>query len=346
MTTGAKQVIKLLLRLAVTAGLLVWVFSQQNVRGQFWQAARTVRWECLILVWLLTLLYFWVSSIKLRIILRQQGIHAGVGIIFGASAIAALYSMIVPGILSTAAKWYVLEKDTGKGSAVFSSMLYNQLSITVIVLAFGLTGIIVTNPISVVLSDTTRPWVLPVTAGLLLAGIVVTTLLLLNPRTGGPMVRASLFWLRPLPAAVRQRVQKVSEQIAVFQSAPVRFHAKIAMITFLASCVIGVLVYVGSARAANIHVPLGVLVWVSSIIYVLGRLPISLANLGVREVTLVGFLASYGVEKPGALLMSMILFSTSVLMAIIGAGYQLAWFSGSRRTRDREPAKGISEVER
>jgi len=39
----------------------------------------------------------------------------------------------------------------------------------------------------------------------------------------------------------------------------------------------------------------------------------------------VGFLAIYGVDKPQALLMSMILFSTIVVMAVIGAMYQLFW---------------------
>jgi uncharacterized membrane protein YbhN (UPF0104 family) len=349
MAIRVKQLVSLLMRLAVTAGLLIWVFSLENIRGQFWRTVWTARWEFLILVWLLTVLYFWISSVKLRIILRQQGIDVGVGLIFGASAIAALYGMVVPGILSTAAKWYVLEKDTGKGSAVFSSMLYNQLSITVVILAFGLTGIIVTNPTAMVLPDATRRWVLPVVAGLLLLGLVGVALLLLNPWTGGRLLRGSLFWLRPLPAAIRQRVQKVSEQIALFQSAPVRFHVTIALITILASCVVGVLVYIGAARAAHLDVPLGVLIWLSAIIYVLGRLPISLANLGVREVTLVGFLAFYGIEKPDALLMSMILFSTSVLMALVGAAYQIAWSAGARKRRepgltdaleDRTSAKG------
>jgi hypothetical protein len=56
-----------------------------------------------------------------------------------------------------------------------------------------------------------------------------------------------------------------------------------------------------------------------------------MANLGVREVTLVGFLAVYGVEKPAAMLMSMILFSTMVLLAIMGAAYQLLWAVTARK---------------
>ena len=81
-----------------------------------------------------------------------------------------------------------------------------------------------------------------------------------------------------------------------------------------------VLVALGSpARAANVTAPLG-------------RVPISVANLGVREVTLVGFLAFYGVEKTAALLMSMILFSALVLMAIIGAIYQISWALRSKKS--------------
>ena len=54
-------------------------------------------------------------------------------------------------------------------------------------------------------------------------------------------------------------------------------------------------------------------------------MPISIANLGVREVTLVQFLAFYNVEPSAALLMSMIFFSGTVFMAIVGAAYQILW---------------------
>jgi hypothetical protein len=36
-----------------------------------------------------------------------------------------LYSLILPGILSTGVKWYILKRLTGKGTQVLSSMLYN-----------------------------------------------------------------------------------------------------------------------------------------------------------------------------------------------------------------------------
>jgi len=62
------------------------------------------------------------------------------------------------------------------------------------------------------------------------------------------------------------------------------------------------------------------------------RIPISVANLGVREFTLVGLLALYGVDKSQALLMSMILFSALIVMALIGAIYQLSWTVSEKKS--------------
>ena len=56
-----------------------------------------------------------------------------------------------------------------------------------------------------------------------------------------------------------------------------------------------------------------------------------MANLGVREVTLVGILGIYGVEKSEAFLMSMIIFSSLVFMAVIGAIYQISWALSSKK---------------
>ncbi len=106
----------------------------------------------------------------------------------------------------------------------------------------------------------------------------------------------------------------------------------IASITIIANLIGGVLIYFLSAKAANITAPVGVFVWLCAVIYILGRIPISVANLGIREVTLVGLLGIYGVGKPQALLMSMILFSTVILMAVIGAIYQLFWAVSAKKT--------------
>ena len=178
------------------------------------------------------------------------------------------------------------------------------------------------------MSNTENLWLLPAICGILLTAIIVISLLLLNSRTGGKITNGIGFMLRPFPAKISQKGREILDQIATFQAAGAGFHLRIASITIIDTLIATVIAYILAARAANITAPVGVFVWLCAVIYVLGRVPISVANLGVREVILVGLLGIYGVDKSQALLMSMILFSALVVMAIIGAIYQIFWAGG------------------
>ena len=114
MTARSKQLAKLLIRILITTGLLVWVFSQIELQ-QFWQTIKTARWELLIAVWALTIIIFWINSIKMKLILKKQGCNVGIATLFGASAITSLYGMVMPGILSTSAKWFTHKQQISKG---------------------------------------------------------------------------------------------------------------------------------------------------------------------------------------------------------------------------------------
>jgi len=331
MTTRSKQLAKLLIRILITTGLLVWVFSQIDL-GQFRQAVKTARWQLLIAVWVLTVIFLWIRSIKMQLILKKQDCKIGIATIFRASAVTSFYSMILPGLLSTGAKWYILKKDSGKGSNVLSSMVYNQLLTMFIMIVFGLAALMITNPVLILKTDVNNRWLLPLICGILLTVIILIALLLLSSRTGGKIIDGFGFFLRPFPVKIRQKARELLDQIATFQAAGAGFHLKIASITTIDTLIGGVIIYVLSARAANVAAPVGVLVWICAAICVLGRLPISVANLGVREITLVGLLGIYGVEKSQALLMSMILFSALVFMAIIGAIYQIYWAVSSKKS--------------
>ncbi len=325
-----KEFIKFAVRAVVATALLIWVFSRINLQ-QFRQTVKTARWEFLIAVWGLTLIVFWLNSIKMRFILKKQECDVSTGKIFGASAVTALYSMILPGLLSTGAKWYILKKDTGKGTNVLSSMVYNQFSTMVVMMVFGLAALIVTNPATLLLTNPKSQRLLPVVCGILLVATILISLLLLNSRTGGKVIEALGFLLRPLPATLRLTGQKILEQLSTFQTAGWLFHLKMLLFSLAGTIIYGIIVYVFAAKAAGISVPVWVLVWQCALVFILGRLPISLANLGVREVALVESLGLYGVNAPSALLMSLIIFSNKILLAAIGAVYQISWTIQSRQ---------------
>ncbi len=324
MTSRGKQIVKLLFRLLVTTGLLVWVFSQIDLE-KFWQAITEARWPYLIAVWVLTAVLFWIRSVKMQFVLKKQSCHIDANTLFGATTITALYSMILPGILSTGVKWYILKKSSGKGSHVLSSMIYNQFSTMALMTAFGLLALIISNPTPLLFPNAIHQWFLPVICGIFLIALLLFVFLLLHHRHGTRIIDILKIPLKPLPAGIQHKGRDILDQIAVFQTAGRRFHLMVALITTFDTLVGGVVTYILAARTANIDAPTLIFVWLCAGIYVIGRLPITVANLGVREITLVGFLAMYNVEKPAALLMSMILFSALVAMAMIGAIYQISW---------------------
>ena len=344
MTTRSKQLAKFLIRILITTILLIWVFSRIDLQ-QFWQTVKTTRWQFLIAVWALTAIIFWINSIKMQLILKKQGCNVSIVTLFGASAVTLFYSMFIPGILSAGIKWYILRKDTGKGSNVLSSMLYNQLSIMFVMTVFGLGALMATNPASLLIANGQNQWLLPVVCGVLLVTMLLLALLLLNKSAGGKMLEILGLLLRPLPSRVRPKSHEILDQIAIFQTVGCRFHLTITLITITGTLIGGVATYVLAARGANITVPLGVFVWLCAIVYILGKVPISVANLGVREYMLVSLLSMYGVDKPAALLMSMILFSALVFMAGIGAIFQLRWASMASKpagARELDKSKEIS----
>lgn len=331
MTNRGKQIAKLLIRILITTGLLVWVFSQIDLK-QFWQAIRMARWPYLIGVWVLTAVLFWIRSMKMQYVLKKQSCHIDANTLFGATTITALYSMILPGILSTGVKWYILKKSSGKGSHVLSSMIYNQFSTMVLMTAFGLLAFIISNPTALLFPNAIHQWLLPVICGIFLIALLLFVILLLHNRHGTRIINILKIPLKPLPSAIQNKGREILDQIAVFQTAGGRFHLMVALITTFDTLVGGVVTYILAARTANIDAPALIFVWLCAGIYVIGRLPITVANLGVREATLVGFLAFYHVEKSAALLMAMILFSALVAMAMIGAIYQISWGMADKKS--------------
>ena len=325
MTDKSKKILKLVIRIAVTSGLLALVFCRID-RQQLSEALRAARWHFLIAVWALMVVIYWVTSMKLRIVLKKQGCSLNTLTIFGVSAITAMYSLLMPGMLSMGMKLYILRKGTGKGINVFSSMVYNQFSAIIVMMIFGLGALILTNPASLVLTNEENYHLLPIICGILLVGLVLMCLLLLNGRMGGKIINGISYLLKPFPSKIRLKGQEILRQFAVFQTVGWKFHLVILLMIIVGTLLCGIIIFIFAAKAVNITVSPAVLVWLWAIVYILERVPISIANLGVREATLAGLLSIYGVEPSRAVLMSMILFSALVFMAIIGAFFNYSGF--------------------
>jgi hypothetical protein len=331
MTDKSRKILKIFIRIAITSGLLIWVFRRID-RQQLVEALKEARWHFLVGVWILIAAIYWVESLKLKLILKKQNCAVHNTVIFRASAIAALYSMIMPGMLSMGVKWYILKKKTGKGTNILAGMAYNQFSSVVTMTVFALIALIVTNPAAIAMTNSKSGQLLPVFCGILLVVIVLFCLLLLNSRTGGKIINTVGYLTKPLPESIRRKARLSLEQVALFQVVGWRFHFLMMLITGIGILAGGIVMYMFAAKAANIAVPMSVFVWLWPVIYILQRVPISIANLGVREATLATLLPIYGAAPTKAVMMSMILFSALVFMAAVGAVFNFCGFTTGVRS--------------
>ena len=117
MTDRRKKIVKLILRLLITTALLAWVFSRADL-AQFGRTVSAARWPFLLGTWGFVVLFSLVQSKALQIILRRQECRVRLSTLFAATVATALYSVILPGLLSTGVKWYILKQDTGSGGRV------------------------------------------------------------------------------------------------------------------------------------------------------------------------------------------------------------------------------------
>jgi len=316
MTGRQKKILKFSAKLLVTVGLLLWVFSKTDLLALA-EAFKNARWLYLGPLWILTVVAYWLLSFKMRIILARQHCRLSTWSVFAASAITSLYGLVLPGLLDTSVKWYILKRYTGKGTHVFSSMVYNQLTFLLVTIVSALAALIVTNP--------SHNQQLPLLCAAVLVILITSSYLLLHPRTGPKMTALLGRLTAALPAVVRTPAEHIFQQLGDFQLAPWSFHATVLLLSLASTTGIGTVIYIFAAKAAHIEVPVGVLIWQCALIFVLGRLPISIANFGVREATFVSSLALYDVPGSSALLMSTIILSTRLLIALIGAALQLRW---------------------
>ena len=74
----------------------------------------------------------------------------------------------------------------------------------------------------------------------------------------------------------------------------------------------------GFGRGLNIEIGLVSVLWIYSVIYLLGILPISISNIGVREVSMILLLAPYGVSMTEATTWSILMYSGALSCAMIG----------------------------
>lgn len=303
------------LKLAFTAcilGLLVYLAGARNILVAF----ENLVWTWGLAMFGTALLRRFIISTQLWAILRQSGLSVSVIRVFLANTLSALYTLFLPGnIASAGVKWLDLSAATGKKAAVFNGLIYHRLVMTLLTLAIGGLALLYSNPLPYS-SLSYIPAFLLVILGALFVSIYHPKL---GARFEGFLRRISL----RLPARFERYVNSILDALGRIHGFSTSDHMRI-FVWALLSVALRTLVLYCATRAMGVDVSPIHILWISAFLVFTAVLPITVANLGVREGLLVLALAPFGVVPATAVALGLLLFANQIIAALIGAIYQLA----------------------
>jgi hypothetical protein len=124
---------------------------------------------------------------------------------------------------------------------------------------------------------------------------------------------------RCLPAGLRARIDRLLNELEPFRAFPIGRHLSLAAIA-LSSFAVGIAVRFMLMKSLGFHVPLSTIIWVDAILVVVGHMPITLGNFGVREGLVVAAFGLYGVPADVAVAYGLLVYSCRLIMAVVGGG--------------------------
>lgn len=259
-----------------------------------------------------------VAAVLFRRILRLCGLRPTLGAVLAANLAGDFYALSLPGgaAVGGAVRLVRLAADAREVARVLAALLANrlqevgvQLGMALLALPFVARELPLPGALALVLGSAT------LAAAAAYAGLFHRDARRLALLAAGPLC--------PRGSIRRSRLRRALAALAVLDHArTLACHAPsvaLACLRFLLGC-LAVVVF---AHAIGSPIDLAVAMWVRGLTAVVLMLPVSIAGLGVREVSFVALLAPFGVPPAHGLVLALLVFATQLLNALPGAWLEL-----------------------
>jgi uncharacterized membrane protein YbhN (UPF0104 family) len=240
--------------------------------------------------------------------------------VFRANALAAFYALFTPGsLIPIAVKWTDLAAATGKRAIVLNAIVYSRLLLDLQPMIIGAAALAWSNP-------TGEPVFVVAALGFAALGLAFA-LCLFSPWLS-PVTRLANHAVgRCLPGRLRARLDHLFDELEPFRALPLRRHLSLAALA-LSGFAVGMVTRLMIMKSLGFTVPLSTLIWVDALLLAASHVPITLGNFGVREGLVMAAFGLYGVPADVAVAYGLIVYSCRHILALVGAGFQLALIGG------------------
>ncbi len=316
------------LRLAFSA-LILTLLSTQVDFVTVLDTLRSANVQFLVPAFVLFFVVRLIWAYQMSLGLAPLGMRLTTPRLFKVILIAGFYSLVLPGnlVAGGTASWYKLSRSNGRGIEAAALLVYFRIVNTLTLLGVGLLGMWLDPRLA---TPSFRAVV-----GVMFVGVVLAFLPFVSTAATDQVERVGRAVLRKLPlhGCLREKGPIIWKALKSFQELD-SWTVVIVLGLSLLSHLLSTFVFYLLTLAIDIHLSVFVVGWVRSMLQLFEFLPISIAGLGVREVSLVLLLADYGIPETQALGCSLVIFASVVVGVIIGGLFEM-WdvLRGGRRSR-------------
>ena len=307
-----RQILKIILVLGLFIGLF-WIIPLSDVLD----VLRTVDPLLVSIGFILGFIGFFLNSVVLYLLARQQGIGLGVMQIFGINLVVKFYMLFMPLIVGgTSIRWYKLSRPGGKSTEALVVIAFNRLVDIFLAVVLGLVFWFLSGQYSAGLSA----WWL---VGLIL---LITLFWFALTRMSKTLFRRikSLAegTTRRILSVFLRRLAKLMEAVANYANFPA-LDLFLMIFVGVVRNLVGVASFAFLAKSIGIGLPVIDLGWIRSVIVIAASLPISIAGgLGLREVSLVAMFSLFDISANVALAFSLLLIARDFFTSIPGGIFE------------------------
>lgn len=257
---------------------------------------------------LLQILLRVLSALRMQAIAIAQGVDATLSMMMRILFTSAFYNILSPGALAGGAVTYVKYRQEGVRPAPAVANIYANKLIEILV-------VVLPAPLFWLIDQGFNLYLI-LACGVVVVMVLWQSLAFFFGRPGNlqwlesKINRHGVTSLHRALAALCRQIEKIGQISHQMTLVLLLYSALYALLAALAILCFG--------YALNFEVGLVAILWVYPVIYLLALLPVSISNIGVREVTMILLLASYGVTATEAVAWSVLIYCGPLSCALIG----------------------------
>lgn len=319
-----KKHLLMLARYVISISLLVILLTTANL-GEIWGTLKTSSIIYLVIALLFAFCRVFISAYRWQIMLSPKGIHVPFGSLACFYFVGNFFNMFLPTVLGgDVVRGYELARFSRRAVDSIATVLMERILgflalilICWIALIFGFRNLEGTNILLVI--------------GVVSVAFIFLMALLSNTRFTARILSLTRIFKRwNIEGALKETYKSLRSFTA---SKKVLLNALVISLLYQ---FVGIVSTFFISQSLGLGVPFVYFLIVMPIIWVIMMVPISISGLGVREGAFVLFFTQQGVSTENALLLSLLFFALTVVLALVG-GLIYAW--GGYRRKDLQSEK-------